>query len=67
MLYLLDANLSAIGVTFASTDAPAMIAVQANSGCMMKALNCTFRGWEGSSVVLALGQLEMDACKFTGG
>ncbi|CAN0544006.1 unnamed protein product, partial [Ectocarpus sp. 12 AP-2014] len=43
-----------------------MLAVEMTSGSSMKALACSFSGWEGPYVVLTGGELEMDLCDFRG-
>lgn len=67
LVYALSTQLEANNASFwAAPDSPSMLAVQMTDGSSMKALGCSFRGWEGPYVVLTGGQLEMDACDFRG-
>lgn len=67
LVYALRTQVEAHNASFlAPEDSSAMLAVQMTGGSSMKALACSFRGWQGSNVVLTGGQLEMDACDFRG-
>lgn len=66
MVYALRTQVEAHNASFLAADSPSMLAVQMTDGSSMKALACSFWGWEGPYVVLTGGQLEMDACDFRG-
>ena len=66
MIYALTTVLIAEETEFVTSDSPSMLAVQMTSGSSMRALECSFRGWEGPYVVLTGGYLEMDKCDFKG-
>lgn len=66
MVYALSTQLVAWNASFSVDDAPSMLAVEMASGSSMKALACSFSGWEGPYVVLTGGELEMDLCDFRG-
>lgn len=67
MVYALTTQLAANDAVFwAAEGTPSMLAVQMTDGSSMRAFACSFRGWEGTYVVLTGGQLEMDMCDFRG-
>jgi len=65
MVYALRTQLEASNTSFlAEEDSPSMLAVQMTAGSSMRALGCSFHGWDGAHVVLTGGELEMDLCDF---
>ncbi|CAN0530676.1 unnamed protein product, partial [Ectocarpus sp. 12 AP-2014] len=47
MVHALSTQLVAWNASFSVDDAPSMLAVEMTSGSSMKALACSFSGWEG--------------------
>lgn len=66
MIYALTTVLIAEEAQFVTSESPSMLAVQMTAGSSMRALGCSFRGWEGPYVVLTGGYVEMDKCDFKG-
>ena len=66
MIYALATVLIAEEAEFVASDSPAMLAVQMTAESSMRALACSFKGWDGTYVVLTGGYLEMDKCDFRG-
>lgn len=64
VLYASGGSVEAHNASFESAGSGSILAVQITSDSSMKALSCLFKGWMGSYVVLAGGDLEMDMCDF---